>query len=128
MKTMNVTEKLLWSTSVSFFSDSLLDHIVHQTVLYSVQQRPAKPLQLTRNELENFIGVKMYMSLLKMSNSRSYWSPEFRIHKIADTMTVNKFKEIKKYLHFCDNSIKSDDKLQKVRPVNDSVLENCKYV
>ena len=44
-------------------------------------------------------------------------------------MGVNHFKEIKRFMHFNDNSVKNvDDKLHKLRPVIDSINERLRLV
>ncbi|KAL0182470.1 hypothetical protein M9458_021845, partial [Cirrhinus mrigala] len=45
-------------------------------------------------------------------------NPGLRLPSIADAMSVNRFDEIKRYLHFVDNNSPADgDKFFKVRPV-----------
>ncbi|XP_028413305.1 piggyBac transposable element-derived protein 3-like [Dendronephthya gigantea] len=63
-----------------------------------------------------------------------YWSNGTRIPSIADTMSVGRFDKLKQYLHCNDNTEMlprdnpNHDKLFKVRPVIDSVLEKCKLL
>jgi len=110
-----------------FFTDELLDQIVEQTTLYSVQKRPSKPLQCNQGDLKRFIGILLYMSLVRMSSSRAYWSADFRMDKIANAMTVNRFEELKRFLHFSDNNGDVDvpDKLRKIRPVVTALRCRC---
>ena len=107
-----------------FLTTSVTDHIIEQSVLYSVQTRPSKPISLSAAELENFIGIVLYMSLVKLATSRSYWSAEFRVDKVADAMPVNRFEEIKKSIHFADNAQSSTDKLKKIRPILNFLQEH----
>lgn len=54
-----------------------------------------------------------------------YWSsnPGLRQHLIANSMSLRRFEEIKRFLHFADNNSQSNaDKFYKLRPVLD-VLE-----
>ena len=55
-----------------FLSDDILESIVMQSNLYAVQEDPSKPLGLTTNELECFLGTLFAMSLVKLSNSCLY--------------------------------------------------------
>lgn len=63
------------------------------------------------------------MTYIKYPNVRMYWSSVegIRMNLIADTMPVNRFSEIKRFLHFEDNSNKpltsSMDTFWKLRPV-----------
>ena len=50
----------------------------------------------------------------KIATSGSYWSAEFRV---ADAVPVNRFEEIKKFIHCADNAQFSTDKLKKIRPL-----------
>jgi hypothetical protein len=45
------------------------------------------------------------MTYIKYPNTRMYWSsePGLRMDQIANVMSVNRFSEIKRYLHFTNN-------------------------
>jgi len=102
-----------------FFTSELTELIVEQTVLYSVQCRPQNPIKVTSSEIEQFIGVALYMSLVRMANTRNYFSAQFRMPQVADVMTCKRFEEMKRYIHFADNtSSDTTDKLRKVKPVD----------
>jgi hypothetical protein len=112
-----------------FITDEIIQNIQHNTALYSTQTRPAKPLQVTRSEIEQFIGIALYMSIFRLPNCRSYWSPEFRVDKIASVMTNNKFEELKRFIHFNDNTLPDNsDKLKKVRPLIDLLVRQFRSV
>ena len=106
-----------------FLSDDILESIVMQSNLYAVQEDPSKPLGLTKNELECFLGTLFAMSLVKLSNSCLYWSSLLQCPLVCETMTRNRWEEIKAHLHCNDNSNLSSreedkyDKLFKVRPL-----------
>nr|CAI5861357.1 unnamed protein product [Callosobruchus analis] len=65
----------------SFFDDDLLEHIVFQSNLYCTQTRPHKSLRLTVTELEQFIGVTLYMSIFDLHRTRNYWSKKVGLVK-----------------------------------------------
>jgi len=112
-----------------FVTNDTIQHICHQTTLYSAQERPAKPLSATVRDIEQFLGIALYMSIFRLPNCRSYWSPDFRIEKITDIMTNNRFEEVKRFIHFSDNSAEgSGDKLKKIRPIIDQLVERFKSV
>jgi hypothetical protein len=114
-------EYLLLATPLQYFtklfSVELMQLIVEQSNLYCTQSRPEKPLQLSVDELRSFLGVVLWMSLIKLRNSRLYWNPRFTVEAVTNIMANNRFEEIKHYLHFDDNSVENDDSLRKVRPV-----------
>ena len=59
-----------------------MNHIVMQSNLYSVQIDPEKPLELTVDELERFLGVVFFMSIISLPSSRLYWSLDLAITQI----------------------------------------------
>ena len=91
-------------------------------MLYSTQQRPQSLIKVTKSDVEKCIGVALYMSLVRMPSTRNYFSGQFRIPQIADTITGKRFEEIKRFIHFSDNSsVPNDDKLRKLRPLLDKL-------
>ena len=116
-----------------FFDDSLFQHIADQTNLYSVQQT-GDSIKTTKQEMEQYVGILMMMSIIQLPQVRMYWAPETRISSIADIMSVNRFEKLRKFLHFNDNTMnvpandKNHDKLFKVRPIIQSLLEKCRKI
>ena len=53
-------------------NNELLDKIVDESNKYAIQTNPSSPLNLTRNELEQFFGIVYVMSLVKMPSTRLY--------------------------------------------------------
>ena len=102
-----------------FFTNEIISYIAEQTSIYCAQQRPEKPVAFDSKEVETFLGVCMYMSLIKMSSCKNYWSNQFRVEQVAGIMTSKAFLTLKRYLHFCDNSSSDEDKLRKIRPIID---------
>ncbi|XP_057294618.1 piggyBac transposable element-derived protein 3-like [Hydractinia symbiolongicarpus] len=97
---------------------NLIEDIVRQTVLYSVQSRPEKPVDITEGDIEKFIACVLYMSIVKLPSTRDYWSSSIGIPQVAKVMTVNCFEEIKRFIHFSDNATADKtDKINKTRPL-----------
>ncbi|CAH2005154.1 unnamed protein product [Acanthoscelides obtectus] len=86
-----------------FFDDDLLEHIVYQSNLYCTQNRPHKALCLSVSELEQFIGVTIFMPVFDLHRTRSYWSNTSRIAQIADIMSRERYEEIRRFIHFNNN-------------------------
>ena len=113
--------------------DQLIDHIVEQTNLYSVHSTGTS-IAVDHNEIEQYIGLLVKMSIIKLPQIRVYWAKETRVPCIADVMSINRFKKIKQFLHCNDNEKNlpptddNFDELYKVRPVIDSLLEKCKQI
>lgn len=74
------------------------------------------------------------MGIFKLPQYRMYWSSDLSVPLISNTLTVNCFDNIKHFFHCNDNTKMPGkenpefDKLSKVRPVIDSLLQNCKKV
>ena len=117
-----------------FFSDDLLQMIVDESNLYSIQTNISKPLNLNLSELKQYIGIIIYMSVLRLPNVRSYWSPEFEITSVKNCMTTNRFEKIRQFIHFNDNTKHlpqgnhSHDRLHKIRPLIDHLNLKCSKV
>lgn len=103
-----------------FFTSDVIAHITEQTMLYSTQKRPENPMKITDAEIEQFIGIALYMSLVRMASTRNYFSAEFRMPQIADTMTGKRFEEIKRFLHLVNNNAQTNnDRLHKVHQLTE---------
>lgn len=104
-----------------FLPDNFLQEVVQMTQLYSAQKRPNKPITTSKEELQRFIGILLYMSLIRQNSSRRYWSADTRIPQIADVMPVNRFEEFKRFLHFSNNDTMTKN-TDKIEPLLNQVL------
>ena len=91
-----------------------------------------KLLDTDDKEIEQFIGVLLYMGIYPLPQYRMYWSPQCRLPIITEVSKegVNRFESIKRFLHFNDYILMPDadspaDKLYKIRQVIDSVNHKC---
>ena len=113
------------------FGDELIVHIVSESNNYALQIDVNKPLNLTCEELEQFIGILFVMSIVKMPCTRDYWDKKMRYDKIADIMPIKRFEQIKRFLHVSDNmQMPKDcpDKLFKIRPIIDAFKERFQMI
>ena len=104
-----------------FWKDDINVLLSEQTNLYSVQ-RKGKSINTTDCEIQQFIGLQMFMSVLTLPSYRMYWANETRYPPIADVMSVNRYKIISESLHVSDNLQRDDpknaaNKLYKIQPV-----------
>jgi len=111
-----------------FVTEELLKLISEETIRYHFQLRPQKLWSVTLTDIQGFIGAGMLMSIIRLPQSRMYWRPEFLVAEIANAFTVKKFEDIKRFLHFADNTVQSQDKLKKFRPVSDYLCERFKTI
>lgn len=120
-------------SSYEFFTElfpkSLILYITEQTNIYASQIRTDKPPNVSNKEIEQFIGICLKMSIVHLPTTRHYWG-ELGIPSIFNTMSINRFEEIKRFIHFNNNANLPTnsinyDKLFKVRPLLDAVRNIC---
>lgn len=108
-----------------YFSIELLEKNVEETNAYSVQSNPDRPDHISVLEPRKYLGILIFMSVYHYPSVRSYWSTKFGFRPIIEAMPVNKFEELRRILHFNDNTLHkpvdhpNHDKLHKLRPVID---------
>ena len=76
------------------FPVDILNDIMYETILYSMQERPEKPISITLDDMEKFIACALYMSVIKLPSTCDYWSSKLSVSCVSDLMGVNRFKEI----------------------------------
>ena len=84
-----------------FFTEGIIDRVVEQTNLYSVQKN-GKSIATNKEEIRSLIGMLMKMGIVRMPNYLSYWSRELRYPPVADVMPRNRFQALTQHLHFVD--------------------------
>ena len=70
----------------------------------------------------------MMMGIIKMPTYHYYWSNETRQSLIADTMSHNRYKTLRRMIRVVDNTLRDEnkpDKLFKIRPILEKVRQNC---
>lgn len=112
-----------------YIDDDILDKMVTSTNRTALS-RTGNPLGLTLKELKLFIGLNCIMSCLRYPKIRMYWSNRWRIPIIVRSMKRDRFFKIRRSLKVVyDDDLKSEekkeDKMWKVRPLVDRILEGC---
>lgn len=111
------------------FTDDMFQHITQETLRYATEKRPEKPMCITEKEIEQFVGVCMMMSIIQLPATRYYWSSVFGYPKVNSVMSSKRFEEIKRYIHFNENSTQvlrgqpGYDPVHKLRPLLNQVGE-----
>ena len=80
--------------------------------------------------MEQFIGIHMLMSIVKLPSYQMYWATETRYAPIADIMPISRFKKLRQNLHPNNNALKDvginkTNKVFKVQPILNAVRNNC---
>ncbi|GFW35998.1 piggyBac transposable element-derived protein 3 [Trichonephila clavipes] len=115
--------KYLWT-------DEIISNIYEESKRYGIQKNPSKPLTLSENEINQYLGICIDASLVHLPNYRAYWSEELGLDRIKETMSLKIFETIRQYLHFNDNDKHlprdhpNHDRLHKIRPPYDELNKN----
>ena len=115
--------------SKKFVIDEFIDLVALKTNYYSMLKQGIE-LNTTANEIKILIGVYLRMGIAKFHSVRAYWEIDTRYAPVADCMSRNRFLNLLRLLHFCDNSQgpkdneRNKDKLWKLRPWLCKLSEN----
>jgi len=110
---------------LNFFSDDIFKLIVEQTNLYSFQKFN-KSVCTSVTEIKDLIGIMLIMGIVKMPAYSDYWSPYTRYSQISNVMSLKRYKQLMRCLHFCNNEETDDtDRFFKVRQLIDMIRINC---
>jgi hypothetical protein len=119
-----------------FLTDELLNLIVAETNRYGTKKMRDKNkdwTDTTTEEMRQFIGICLYMGLVRLSKLRDYWSSDnyYCNPAVTKTMTRHRFELLLTSLHFADNDlVDRGNRLYKIMPVldllNSSFQKMCK--
>lgn len=113
------------------FPKELFIEIANQTNLYIVQKDTNMPFRVTETDIQQFVGLVFIMSLVHLPRVTKHWSGSLGTPLVKDTMPVNKFEKIRRFIHFNDNSnmVPRDhadhDRLYKIRHIVSKLNETC---
>lgn len=114
-----------------FYSDELFEKILEFTNLNAKRKREADPnshrgvwYDVTLDEIKAFYGISLLTEVMKFDREELYWSnnDEYWLigSKFGEVMPRNRYFQIKRYLHFSDDTqVNNKDKLHKVRFILD---------
>ena len=108
-----------------FFDDDVISMIVENSILYA-RSKGNNTFTTTPDELRAFLGILIVSGYNPAPRRHLYWARDADVHNeaISSAMTRNRFTEMMRYLHCCDNArLDADDKLSKVRPLVSMVNE-----
>lgn len=107
-----------------FFGEDLFQLLTDQSNLYATQldMQNATKFNVSVDEMRKFVGVLFMMSVVRMPNYKWYWG-RHAVDTIKNAMTRNRYEQIRRFLHFADNTeiipqnAPGYDPLHKVRPL-----------
>ena len=119
----DVPEKLLSPLDYfsKFFPDTLLEAIVHQTNLYSVQ-KVLKSVDTCVDEMESLIQMEILMGIIKLPSYQNCCSRSLCFPTIADAMPRNCYELLRRYIHFVDQDTEHD---ANDKPILEAVRKGC---
>ena len=99
----------------TFFAEEILNLITDQTNIYekgkkqsSNQRKTSKWKDVSKKEIESFLGLVILMGINDLPTIRLYWSKDMVFHNtfISSIMARDRFFEIFYNLHLANNSLK----------------------
>lgn len=117
-----------------FATDEIFENISIQTNIYVAQsmkssKRLDKWIPTNRNEIKRFMGLFLWMGLVKLPSLKSYWSkdPLFAQTFPRKVMSRDRFEILLRMLHFTNNEmIDTANRLSKIQCIIDALNENFK--
>ncbi|KAG8179722.1 hypothetical protein JTE90_006627 [Oedothorax gibbosus] len=100
-----------------YFDSDIMNLILEETLRYAAQKNNTT-FSLSEKLLEVFLGIILFSGYHSLPQEDLYWSnsEDCNLPFIQNAMSRQRFRDIKKFLHLCDNnSIDGSDKLAKVR-------------
>ena len=68
--------------------------MVEEINKYALQIDITKSMNFSKVELDQFIGILLLMSIVKMPNTRDYWEQSLQYKTISKVMPVRRFEQI----------------------------------
>ena len=112
------------------FGEKTIELLTFESSRYRIQMNKTKMAPITKEEMRQFIGIILHMSIAHLPARRDYWSEAMRQNIVADTMPVNRFDAILSVIHVNDNEVEvakgqpGYDRLHKIRPLIKILQEN----
>lgn len=97
----------------------MLQHLVCETNRYAKRDRNIPGFNITNEEMYNFIGLLLLSGYNMRTSERDYWSksPDLSCPAFAETMSRNRFQQIKSVLHAADNQSLGSNRMAKISPL-----------
>ena len=68
--------------------------MVEEIKKYALQIDITKSMNFSKAELDQFIGILLLMSIVKMPNTRDYWEQSLQYKTISKVMPIRRFEQI----------------------------------
>jgi DNA excision repair protein ERCC-6 len=105
-----------------YYTNEVVNMMVQMSTQYAREQGDMT-FTVTVDEMDNFILILLYASYVRLPRQEMYWERDFDLDLpfAQRIMSRQKFRNIKKYLHFCDNNTidVQNNRFAKVQPLFD---------
>lgn len=126
-------ERKDWSVKdyiTMYLDDSVIENICSCTNLKYSLDHDNKPMNLSIDEVNKFLGISILMSCLKFPQVKMFWATTTRVERIVKSMSRRRFFSLRTHLKVVvDNDvpeeIKRKDKLWKIRPLINKIRNGC---
>ena len=109
-----------------FFDNDVVTFICDQTNKFAVEKKCDRWDLITPEELRCFLGIVMLSGYNSLPSNRMFWEESEDVYNelVSSAMRRNRFLDILRFTHFCDNSdLDESDKLSKIRPLTNLIQE-----
>ena len=110
-----------------FFTPQLMEYICKETNDYAAL-KGQQSFQIDVPDLKLFLSVLLVSGYVSLPRRPMYWECKEDVHNIlvSSAMSRNRFTSIMQNIHFANNNtLDSNDKFAKVRPLTDSINSAC---
>ena len=97
----------------------MIDLIVEQTNLYANRDKNMHNFKTDQDEMKKFLGLIIISGYHSLPSENDYWSTadDMIMPIFSSTMSRDRFRLIKRYLHIADNSSLAQSKVAKILPL-----------
>ncbi|KAK3889949.1 hypothetical protein Pcinc_006101 [Petrolisthes cinctipes] len=109
-----------------FFGREIIHHITEQINLYAVRDKNDSKFCVTEGEIRKFLGLLLISGHHSLPSENYYWSTSEDMPEpvFGKTMSRDRFRIIKRYLHLADNAYLAALKMAKVLPLLEMFRRN----
>ena len=109
------------------FTEEMIDEIVCQTNLHGNRDKNNTNFYVTGEEIRKILCILLLSGYHSLSEEHHYWSrqQDLCLAIVFNTMSRNRYHEIKKYHHFAENqSLTKRDEMSKIAPLYEMLNRN----
>ncbi|XP_069961423.1 uncharacterized protein [Cherax quadricarinatus] len=107
------------------FTAEMLESLVLNTNLYATQTDVNTNFNTTSQEIMQFVGILIFMSMDSLPSLEDYWSFYHCHPDVTTVMTSKRFRLLRTTIHVNDNTEATADRFHKVRPLFEGLRKVC---